>query len=170
MTKPGVFKWPNSWDMAMFIPFMKWIFELGLCHLSQDQDGHSGAPLPSYSTPPYREVWWSRGGIFSATDCISDCPNLRKRFMNTRKVSVQKMPSRTVSPASFPRFHVSSSSHKPWTHLTPKPFGIYPGDSGGFMCTPRATTGPSFSKIGRNRVHTFFVMIADAWFSHANYS
>ena len=29
------------------------------------------------------------------------------------------------------------------------------------MCTPRATTGPSFSKIGRNRVHTFFVMIAD---------
>ena len=29
------------------------------------------------------------------------------------------------------------------------------------MCTPRATTGPSFSKIGRNRVHTFFVIIAD---------
>ena len=60
---------PNSWDMAMFIPFMKWIFELELRYSSQDQDGLSGATLPSYSTPPYREVWWSRGDIFFAAHC-----------------------------------------------------------------------------------------------------
>ena len=51
-----------------FIPFMKMNFELELWFFCQDQDRHSGATLPSYSPPPYRQLWWflEGGGHFFA--------------------------------------------------------------------------------------------------------
>eukprot|EP00116_Pleurobrachia_bachei_P018088 sb/3478350/ len=48
----------------MFIPIKKMNFELELSNFCQDQNRYSRASLQSYSTPPYRELWWFRGVIF----------------------------------------------------------------------------------------------------------